>query len=145
MRIVDIMKQRVATIGMDDTLETVRDFFTAAPFHHLLVIEEERLVGILSGKDLYKALSPFLGSGSENQRDRDTLQRRVHQVMTREPITISPQGSITEASELLLTHAISCLPVLENGQVVGIVTWRDLLRSCYEHQMAEISHGDRKP
>ena len=111
---------------------------------HLLVIEEERLVGILSDKDLYKALSPFLGSGSENQRDRDTLQRRVHQVMTREPITISPQGSITEASELLLTHAISCLPVLENGQVVGIVTWRDLLRSCYEHQMAEISHGDRK-
>src|SRR5574344_2199872 len=70
MRIVDIMKQRVATIGMDDTLETVRDFFASAPFHHLLVIEEEHLVGILSDKDLYKALSPFLGSGSENQRDR---------------------------------------------------------------------------
>lgn len=144
MRIVDIMKQRVATIGMDDTLETVRDFFAAAPFHHLLVLEEEQLVGILSDKDLYKALSPFLGSGSENQRDRDTLQRRVHQIMTRSPVTISPQGSIAEACDLLLARGISCLPVLENGQVVGIVTWRDLLRSCYVYQMAKVSRGDRK-
>ena len=129
MRIVDIMKQRVATIGMDDTLETVRDFFTAAPFHHLLVIEEERLVGILSDKDLYKALSPYLGSSSENQRDRDTLQRRVHQVMTREPVTVSPEVSVSQACELLLAQGISCLPVLENGQIVGIVTWRDLLQA----------------
>ena len=144
MRIVDIMKQRVATIGMDDTLETVRDFFASAPFHHLLVIEEEHLVGILSDKDLYKALSPFLGSGSENQRDRDTLQRRVHQIMTRSPVTVSPQSSIAEACDLLLTHGFSCLPVLENGQVVGIVTWRDLLRSCYVYQMAKVSRGDRK-
>ena len=144
MRIVDIMKQRVATIGMDDTLETVRDFFASAPFHHLLVIEEEHLVGILSDKDLYKALSPFLGSGSENQRDRDTLQRRVHQIMPRSPVTVSPQSSIAEACDLLLTHGISCLPVLENGQVVGIVTWRDLLRSCYVYQMAKVSRGDRK-
>ena len=38
MRIVDIMKRRVATIEMDDTLETVHEIFAAAPFHHLLVI-----------------------------------------------------------------------------------------------------------
>ena len=144
MRIVDIMKRRVATIEMDDTLETVRDIFVMAPFHHLLVIEEGQLVGILSDKDLYKALSPYLGSGSENQRDRDTLQRRVHQVMTRDPVTVSPEVAVSQACELLLEKGISCLPVLENGQIIGIVTWRDLLHSCYESQMAEISHGDRK-
>jgi acetoin utilization protein AcuB len=129
MRIVDIMKRRVATIEMDDTLETVHEIFAAAPFHHLLVIEEGRLVGILSDKDLYKALSPYLGSSSENQRDRDTLQRRVHQVMTREPVTVSPELSVSQACELLLAHGISCLPVLENGQIIGIVTWRDLLQA----------------
>lgn len=129
MRIVDIMTRRVATIEMDDTLEAVRDIFVMAPFHHLLVIEDERLVGILSDKDLYKALSPYLDSSSENQRDRDTLQRRVHQVMTREPVTVSPELSVTQACELLLAKGISCLPVLENGQIIGIVTWRDLLRA----------------
>ena len=119
----------VKSAGAIQKNKTVRDFFASAPFHHLLVIEEEHLVGILSDKDLYKALSPFLGSGSENQRDRDNLQRRVHQIMTRSPVTVSPQSSIAEACDLLLTHGISCLPVLENGQVVGIVTWRDLLRA----------------
>ena len=129
MRIVDIMKRRVATIEMDDSLEAVRDIFMMAPFHHLLVIEEGQLVGILSDKDLYKALSPYLGSSSENQRDRDTLQRRVHQVMTRQPVTVSPEVPVAQACELLLAQGISCLPVLENGQIVGIVTWRDLLQA----------------
>ena len=127
MQIAEIMKRRVATVEMDDTLEMVRDLFQAAPFHHLLVVEEGRLVGLLTDKDLYKALSPYLESQGENQRDRDTLQRRVHQVMTREPVTISPELSISQGCELLLSRGISCLPVLEMGQLVGIVTWRDLL------------------
>lgn len=144
MRIVDIMKRRVATIEMDDTLETVHEIFAAAPFHHLLVIEEGELVGILSDKDLYKALSPYLGSGAENQRDRDTLQRRVHQVMTRQPVTVSPEVPVSQACELLLAQGISCLPVLENGQIVGIVTWRDLLHHCCESKRADINPGDHK-
>lgn len=130
MRVAEIMKTRVATIEMDDDLETVRELFSQAPFHHLLVVDETRqLVGILSDKDLYKALSPYLDSLAENQRDRDTLARRVHQVMTRQPITVSPQLPVAEAIERVLAHGISCLPVLENGQICGIVTWRDLLRA----------------
>lgn len=133
MRVAEIMKTRVATIEMDDDLETVRELFSQAPFHHLLVIDETRqLVGILSDKDLYKALSPYLDSLAENQRDRDTLARRVHQVMTRQPITVSPQLSVAEAIERVLAHGISCLPVLENGQICGIVTWRDLLRASQQ-------------
>jgi acetoin utilization protein AcuB len=129
---------------MGDTLETVHEIFAAAPFHHLLVIEEGELVGILSDKDLYKALSPYLGSGAENQRDRDTLQRRVHQVMTRQPVTVSPEVPVLQACELLLAQGISCLPVLENGQIVGIVTWRDLLHHCCESKRADINPGDHK-
>ena len=129
MRVSQIMKPRVATVEMDDSMAMVRELFLAAPFHHLLVMEGEELVGILSDKDLYKALSPYLGSSSENQRDRDTLQRRVHQVMTRQPVTVSPEVPVAQACELLLAQGISCLPVLENGQIVGIVTWRDLLQA----------------
>ena len=57
MRVAEIMKVRVATIEMDDALETVRELFSQAPFHHLLVVDETgQLVGILSDKDLFKAL-----------------------------------------------------------------------------------------
>lgn len=144
MQIAEIMKRRVATVEMDDTLEMVRDLLQAAPFHHLLVVEEGCLVGLLSDKDLYKALSPYLESQGENQRDRDTLQRRVHQVMTRQLITATPDMSVNEATELLLHHAVSCLPVLEQGVLCGIVTWRDLLRSCYDQGVAGVSRVGRK-
>ncbi|MGL4206968.1 MAG: CBS domain-containing protein [Aeromonadaceae bacterium] len=144
MQIANIMKRRVATVEMDDTLEMVRDLFKAAPFHHLLVVEEGELVGILSDKDLYRALSPYLDSQAENQRDRDTLQRRVHQVMTRQLITATPEMSVAEATALLLQHSVSCLPVLEQGQLCGIVTWRDLLRSCYDQGVSGVSRVGRK-
>ncbi|GAA4502456.1 CBS domain-containing protein [Pseudaeromonas paramecii] len=129
MLVRDIMRERVASVGMDDKLETVREIFAQAPFHHLLVLEDDKLVGIVSDKDLYRAISPYLDSFAENQRDRDTLSRKVHQIMSREPVTVSPELGVRSAADLMLARGISCLPVLEQGQVVGILTWRDLLRA----------------
>ena len=130
MRVSQIMKPRVATVEMDDSMAMVRELFLAAPFHHLLVMEGEELVGILSDKDLYKALSPYLESPGENQRDRDTLSRRVHQVMSRDLVTISAEAALEEAASLMLEKGISCLPVLEAGKLQGIITWRDLLKAA---------------
>lgn len=130
MLIKAIMKTRVATVEMDDTMAMVRELLLSAPFHHLLVVEGDELVGILSDKDLYKALSPYLESPGENQRDRDTLSRRVHQVMTRDVVTISAESALEEAASLMLEKGISCLPVLEEGKLQGIITWRDLLKAA---------------
>lgn len=49
--------------------------------------------------------------------------------MTRKPVTVSPQSSIEQASELMLKHGIGSLPVLNNAELVGIITWKDLLRA----------------
>ena len=130
MRVSQIMKPRVATVEMDDSMAMVRELFLAAPFHHLLVMEGEELVGILSDKDLYKALSPYLESPGENQRDRDTLSRRVHQVMSRDLVTVAPECPLEEAASLMLARGVSCLPVVNGNTLEGIVTWRDLLRAA---------------
>ena len=87
-------------------------------------------MGILSDKDLYKALSPYLESPGENQRDRDTLSRRVHQVMSRDLVTVAPECPLEEAASLMLARGISCLPVVNGNTLEGIVTWRDLLRAA---------------
>ena len=125
MRVSQIMKPRVATVEMDDSMAMVRELFLAAPFHHLLVMEGEELVGILSDKDLYKAQSR-----GENRRDRDTLARRVHQVMSRDLVTVAPECPLEEAASLMLARGISCLPVVNGNTLEGIVTWRDLLRAA---------------
>lgn len=124
-----IMTDRVVTIEMDDRLVIAKEIFDNAPFHHLLVVENGELQGVLSERDFLRALSPNIGNVNETERDSDTLLKRVHQVMTRDPITTSPNKSIKDASKLLLEHGIGSLPVLDLGQLVGIITWKDLLRA----------------
>ena len=128
MHIRDIMTTRVATVSMDDRLSVIKDIFEQAHFRHLLVVEEEVLVGVISDRDLLRAISPYLDTDAEMNRDTETLNRRAHQIMSRQPITISPERSLQEAASIMLEQHVSCLPVLENGALVGIVSWKDLLR-----------------
>ncbi|MFQ2094473.1 CBS domain-containing protein [Aeromonas taiwanensis] len=128
MLIKEIMTTRVATVSMDDRLGVIKEIFEQANFRHLLVVEEEELVGVISDRDLLRALSPYLDTDAEMNRDTETLNRRAHQIMSRHPITVSPNCTLKEASAIMLERHISCLPVLENGALVGIVSWKDLLR-----------------
>ena len=131
MTLADIMTARIVTVEMDDRLEAVKQIFDTMGFHHLLVVDEhKKLSGIVSDRDLLRALSPYVGSASETARDLATLNKRVHQIMTRQPKTLGPQSTIAQAVNLLLTHRISCIPIVDDQRKpVGIVSWRDLLRS----------------
>lgn len=137
--IADIMSTRVVTVEMDDRLSVAKEIFDQANFHHLLVVDERKLEGVLSERDLLRAISPNLGSSAETVKDLETLQKRVHQVMTRNPVTIVSHINLDTATRILLEHNIGCLPVLEQGELVGIVTWKDLLRAYSEHRAIEDS------
>ncbi len=131
MPLGEIMTARVVTVGMDDRLELVKEIFDNMKFHHLLVVDEQKkLSGIVSDRDLLRALSPYVGSAAETSRDLATLNKRVHQIMTRHPITLRPHSTIGEAANLLLAHRISCVPIVDDEfRPVGIVSWRDLIRA----------------
>ena len=127
----DIMTTRVVTVEMDDKLEVVKEIFDTMNFHHLLVVDGDRkLSGVVSDRDLFRALSPYVGSATETARDLATLNKRVHQIMTRHPITLHPEAPVAEAVHLLLAHRISCIPIVDDAfKPVGIVSWRDLLKA----------------
>ncbi|TKJ32510.1 MAG: CBS domain-containing protein [Planctomycetes bacterium B3_Pla] len=130
MKLSSIMTKELVTVDMDTTLCTMCEIFDEKRFHHLLVIEDDELRGVISDRDLLKALSPFLGKACEQNRDLATLRKRAHQVMSRKPVTITGQASSEDAAQLMLRENISCLPVMSSdGQVVGIITWKDLLRN----------------
>ena len=131
MTLGKIMTARIVTVEMDDRLEVVKEIFDTMKFHHLLVVDEhKKLSGVLSDRDLLRALSPYVGSATETARDLATLNKRVHQIMTRCPITLRQESGIAEAVELLLKNRISCLPIVDDDfKPIGIVSWRDLLRT----------------
>ena len=135
MSIAKIMSTRLVTVKLDDTLLQVKAIFEKAHFHHLLVVEEGKLLGVISDRDLFKALSPRLGTAAETSKDLASLNKKVHQIMSRELVSIDQQADVFSAIQMFNLHKISCLPVVDGkGNAVGIVSWRDILKLIEMYQ-----------
>ncbi|EIC23960.1 CBS domain-containing protein [Thiorhodovibrio frisius] len=130
LKIENMMTSPVVTVEMDDTLALVKEIFDNTHFHHLAVLEEGSLYGVLSDRDLFKAISPGVGTLAESNLDRAALTRRAHQIMSRQPVVIEQDQDVRDALRLFEEHHVSCLPVVDADQnLVGILTWRDLLQT----------------
>lgn len=130
MRVVDIMTSSVVSVGLDDNLATIKQIFDSHGFHHLLVMAEGELFGVISDRDVLRSISPFVDSVSERTIDAATMKRRAHQIMTRKPVTTRADVAVEVAARRMLEADVSCLPVVDDsGRVVGIVTWHDLMRA----------------
>src|SRR5450755_2391297 len=130
MDVGSIMTARVVTVEMDDRLDVVKQIFDTLNFHHLLVIDDlKKLIGIVSDRDLLKALSPRLGHAAETSRDAATLNKHVHQIMSRKLVTLHPRAKVADAVQLFLEHRISCIPIVNEAfKPVGILSWRDVMK-----------------
>lgn len=128
MKVRELMTTDVATIGRNDELTIGDDIMKMKRLRHLPVVEEGRLVGMLTQRDLFHAaLSTALNFGEKAQKEfLKTVV--VKEVMTEEVLTIDPGADVKKAARLLIEHKIGCLPVVENGKLVGLVTETDLLR-----------------
>lgn len=130
MNVGQIMSEHPVSVGLDDHLGTVKDIFDNAKFHHLLVIEEGELFGVVSDRDLLRHISPNIGTNNYTVKDLDTLKKKVHQIVTRKPITLHPEATIADAVAIFNSHRISCIPIVDNKNApVGIITWRDILKN----------------
>jgi acetoin utilization protein AcuB len=140
MLVEQIMSKPVVTVELDDTLRVVKHIFENAKFHHLLVVEQGNLYGVISDRDLLKFISPFIGTVQETVHDKFTLSKKVHQIMSRKPITLKPSANVYEAISLFNQHNISCIPIVnEKGGPIGIVSWRDILRTIEDNYNKKLS------
>ncbi len=128
VRAGELMSGPAVTVGPDATLGTVRQTFVSHGVQQVLVVEDSILRGVVSDRDVLKALSPYLDTASEQARDLQTLRRPVHQVMDHHPVTVRPEAELDEVLRLFATHRFTWLPVVETtGHPLGVITWRDLL------------------
>ena len=131
MKVRELMTSGVVTVARNDTLSLADDLMTTKNIRHLPVIEEGRLVGILTQRDLFQAaISSALGFG-EKARKEFLKSVVVKEVMTDEVLTVDPEADMKQAARTMLDRKVGCLPVVEKGpkdKLVGIITDRDLLR-----------------
>jgi acetoin utilization protein AcuB len=130
MQISQIMSTKPVSVSLDDHLDVVKDIFDNARFHHVLVVDEGKLFGVISDRDLLKAISPNIGTNRYTARDLETLAQPVHRIVTRRPLTLKPDASVDDAIAIFNSHRISCIPIVDDeGVAVGIVSWRDIMKS----------------
>ena len=128
----DIMAREVATLKVDDELSLAEDIMRLGRIRHLPVMDGQRLAGIISERDLFRAsLASVIDY--DRQMKRDYLKTVViKEVMTTDLITIGPEATVEEAGDLMLRHKIGCLPVISGERMVGLVTETDVLRHYVE-------------
>jgi acetoin utilization protein AcuB len=128
MLVDQVMSKEVHCVAPEEKLRKLRDIFNEVKYHHLLVREDNRLLGLLSDRDVMRHLSPFLGADQEKYKDRKLLDIQAKAIMSTEVISVEPSTPIVCAAILLMENNISCLPVVsEENSIVGILTWKDLL------------------
>jgi len=127
MTVESIMSRDVVTVSPDAALIDIRKRLQEGGFNHMLVVEDGTLCGVISDRDVLKAISPFLDTYSEEHRDVKTLSQPASEIMQGDPITVAPNTPIEEASQTLLDNRVSSLPVVEEDDLVGIVTGKDML------------------
>jgi CBS domain-containing membrane protein len=129
LKVKDIMSREVETVDRNDQLAVADKRMSEQRIRHLPVLETDGSVcAVVSQRDLFRgALLRNLGYGS---RAEDTL---LKQVVIKEAIsgslyTTTPETSIAAAAQTMLEKKIGCLPVVEDGKLVGIVTEADFVR-----------------
>ena len=125
--VADIMTANPITVTPRNAIRTAVNLMREGGFRRLPVVDRGRLVGIITDRDLRRAAnSPFVVR--EQWYDNFILDHiEVGSCMTPNPITIGPSDSIAEAARTMRNHKIGGLPVIADGQLVGIITDTDLL------------------
>ena len=123
------MSSEVSTLPSTAGLAEALELSSSRHVRHLPIVDGDQMVGIVSDRDLRKALGRGLAT-----------ETQLAEVMSREPMTLAPDETLSQAAARLLEHKFSALPVVEDGHLVGILTLIDLL----EHCIVNLRNPDRK-
>jgi acetoin utilization protein AcuB len=120
MKVRNWMITDVIVVSPKDTVESAIQIMQQHSIRHLPVVEDNRLVGLVTESSLRPYLSP------------EKLKLPLREVMIINPITIDPEASIDEAARLIYKYKIGGLPVISQGKLVGIITITDILEAFIE-------------
>jgi acetoin utilization protein AcuB len=132
MKVSKLMSRKLITVTPDDSVERAVQLLRQRGVRHLLVLKDGRLVGIVSDRDLKRALDPA------KVRKRKLLNLGglffllepflIREIMSRDVVSIDPNATAQMAASLMLEMKFGALPVVKNNRLLGIITETDLLK-----------------
>ena len=136
-----IMTRKPETVKPADTMEAVRKIFEKRGFHHIPVVDGERLVGLVSYTDYLQLIRTVFDNGQETRVNEKILNATLAKdVMTESLLCLSPADTTETALRVFKANQFHSLPVVDDkGHLVGIVTTYDLMR-VLEDVFLETAH-----
>ena len=131
MKVADWMNTHPITTHPDESVATARGLLEKFRINQLPVVDQWRLVGIVTDRDLRDAFpsvfSAAAASAGRGRAEMDPTRVRVSAVLTTNVLTVAPTDTVTHAAGLMRNERIGALPVVEDGRVVGVLTRSDVL------------------
>jgi CBS domain-containing membrane protein len=124
----EIMMGNPVTLKPGDTLDLANDIISLGRIRHIPVVEDGRLVGLLSERDLIGAAATEIFGLKQKRKSALLKTVLIKDVMKKKVITTKPDTSIKAAAHLMADKKIGCVPVIENETLVGLLTTTDILR-----------------
>ena len=123
----DIMTRQLTTLAHDATLLDAALLMRSSGFRHVPVVNGDKLVGVLSDRDVQRAAPSIFGKMTPEEYNRIFETTPLAKVMAKEPVTVTPATPVTEVVKMMYERKFGSVPVVEGEKLVGIVTTTDLL------------------
>jgi len=137
MRVRDLMTARPITVDPETPMLEARQRMVEERIRHLVVVEDARVVGIVTDRDIRLNLPSPATSLSVWELNYLLARLVVKEVMSRSVVTIGPERDAAEAARIMVEHKFGALPVVDGGELVGIVTETDFLREFARSEVTE--------
>jgi CBS domain-containing protein len=124
----EIMMGSPVTLKPDDTLDLASDIISLGRFRHIPVVENGKLIGIISERDLMGAAAVRIFGLKQKSKSALLKCVLIKDIMKKRVITVEPDTPIKDAAHLMADKKIGCVPVLSEGALVGLVTTTGVLR-----------------
>ena len=143
MRLRDVMTHSVHTLTPDQTVASAIRLFVQYAIKGAPVMQQRTVVGVVSEKDIFRALYPSVTEFSSNPElwleevalegnAKTVAGKQVREIMTKDCITAAPDTPIMQAGSLMLAHNVSRIVVVESGKLVGLATRSDVFRNVFK-------------
>ena len=129
MHVGGMMKKQVITATPDMVLADVQRLMRDHHIRHVPVVSGKRLVGIITDRDVREASPSPATTLTRGEIAYQMATTPIKQCMTQDVVWIEPDADLVQATRLLLQRKCGCLPVVDNGTLVGIITEMDCLRA----------------
>jgi CBS domain-containing protein len=123
-----IMMGSPVTLKPDDTLKLANDLISLGRIRHIPIVDGGKLLGLITQRDLLGRAADRILNLKEKNRAELLDAIMIKEIMQRRVLSVEPDTPISEAAHLMAERKIGCVPVLSDGNLVGLVTTTDILR-----------------